>query len=178
MKKLLCITAIFVGICGYGNAMQRGVILDSHAKEAISPFVFIEKTPKIEAISGSRNSIWSLIQGPEEDVEDFLSGADLSNDNIKELELKFPRTEEALENAFFGNEKLSREFLTLKKHIVQTDKLSDLQINQLSWLVQNQRGDHECAKMLTTFYKFKKEMVMHLFWRHVALFFHLPVGDL
>lgn len=182
MKKILYTLISLIGMYEYGDAMQKGVATQIYVEETNSPFAFIGKSLVLKDInssfSASSDSIWNKITQNEEEIDTFLKPDDLNEADIEKLELSIPKTDEKLERAFFGNNILSDEFFKIKVILITGNELPCPEINKVNWLIQNFRGDYECAKVLATFYRFKKNKIMYSFWRHVALFFHLAVGDL
>ncbi len=183
MKRILCVIVAVVGMCEISNGMQKAVTSSPsiYRKEISSPFAFIGEKPILEDTSSDLSeTAQKIVLLSEEELDKFLESTDLSESELKKLELVSPEIPriEALEQAFFGNETLYQEFSLIKEKITPNEKLSFSQKNFLNWLIQNPRGDSECAKMLVTFYSFTKQALMFSFWRHVALFFNLPASKI
>ena len=111
--------------------------------------------------------------------ENQLDKEDLSYNEYEELESEsdYNKKATAYEKAFFANRTLYSKFIELiEKDPNKGENLADMKSEFFRWLIKNQRGNREDAKLLVRLYKSYENFPMYLLWKSIGMAFSLPVG--
>ncbi len=181
MKSFFSLTLgiIVIGNMNFALASSSYFTLSSSIGVASEPFAFVRYYVEPSALpftfSKEKKEIMLKL---EEEVENSLSNKKKAED------VKAVTAVQCAEESFFGNQKLYKEFLKWRESIAE-GKVSGEEQVLLSWLVQNVVGNRDKVKWLLNHYylQYKKNKenkeagMFFLFWRNVARYYRLAIGD-